>query len=417
MDQDVLRERKLQDLISVGVLAADVPRDVIDEVVAEHGRQARRSDGKLPPHVVVYLVMGLALFRGEDYEEVAARMIEPLTRLGACRSGDPVPTASAITQARKRLGPQVVREVFQRIAVPVADLLTVGAHLGSLRLVSFDGTTLDMPDTRPNAGAYGYPGSSGERAAFPQLRLLTLIEDGPRAPLAAAIAPCHGKGSGERTLLAGLLDHLEEGMLATADAGLFGFDLWCRAEQTGAELLWRVGAGPELPRVRDLGDGSYLALIYAPSVKTAARARLLQAARAGQETDPERARLVRVVEYEVEDRGDTTDRELFCLLTTLTDPATHPAPLLAHTYAERWEHETANKVLKELLDPAGRMLRSKSPELVEQEVFGLLLTQYTLAALMCRAASEAGLDPDRLSPTRTLRIVRRRVADPAAISP
>jgi len=152
-------------------------------------------------------------------------------------------------------------------------------------------------------------------------------------------------------------------------------------------------------------------------LSTAARARLLEAARAGREPDPERARLVRVVEYEVEDRGNAADRELFCLLTTLTDPVAHPASLLAHTYAERWEHETANKILKELLDPAGRMLRSKSPELVEQEVFGLLLTQYTLAALMCRAASEAGLDPDRLSPTRTLRIVRRRIADPAAISP
>jgi hypothetical protein len=169
--------------------------------------------------------------------------------------------------------------------------------------------------------------------------------------------------------------------------------------------------------VKDLGDGSYLALIYVPSVKTAARARLLEAARAGREPDPGRARLVRVVEYEVENRAAAADRELFCLLTTLTDPLTHPASLLAHTYAERWEHETANKILKELLDPAARMLRSKSPELVEQEVFGLLLTQYTLAALMCRAASEAGLDPDRLSPTRMLRIVRRRIADPAAISP
>ena len=126
------------------------------------------------------------------------------------------------------------------------------------------------------------------------------------------------------------------GVLDQGRSPLFGFGLWCRAEQTGAELLWRVGAGPELPRVKDLGDGSYLALIYAPSVKTAARARLLQAARAGQEVDPERTRLVRVVEYEVEDRGDKTDRELFCLLTTLTDPLTHPAPLLAHTYAERW---------------------------------------------------------------------------------
>ncbi|MEV6173126.1 hypothetical protein AB0L99_33575 [Streptomyces sp. NPDC051954] len=150
--------------------------------------------------------------------------------------------------------------------------MTVGAHLGSLRLVSFDGTTLDMPDTRSNASANGYPGSAGEGAAFPQLRLLTPIEDGPRAPWAATIALCHGKSSGERTLLARLLKYLEEDMLATADAGLFGFDLRCRAEQTGAELPWRVVAGPELPRVKDLGDGSYLTLIYAPPVKTAARA-------------------------------------------------------------------------------------------------------------------------------------------------
>ena len=389
---------------------------MIDEVVAEHGRQARRSDGKLPPHMVVYLVMGLALFRGEDYEEVAARMIEPLARLGACRSGDPVPTASAITQARKRLGPQVIREVFHRTAEPVADLLTVGAHLGSLRLVPSTAPPSTCP-TPPSTRTLTVPRIVRRARRLPPAASAHLDRGRPPRPAGRRDRPVPRQGKRRAYPARRAADHLQEGMLATADAGLFGFDLWCHAAQTGAELLWRVGAGPELPRVKDLGDGSYLALIYAPSVKTAARKRLLQAARAGRETDPERARLVRVVEYEVEDRGDVTARELFCLLTTLTDPLTHPAPLLAHTYAERWEHETANKILKELLDPAGRMLRSKSPELVEQEVFGLLLTQYTLAALMCRAASEAGLDPDRLSPTRTLRIVRRRIADPAAFSP
>ena len=158
-----------------------------------------------------------------------------------------MPTASAITQARKRLGPQVVREVFHRIAVPVADLLTVGAYLGSLRLVSFDGTTPDMPDTRSTVDAYGYPGSSGERAAFPQLRLLTLIEDGPRAPLTAAIAPCHGKGSGERTLLAGLLDYLQEGMLARTP-GCSGSICGAGPSRSGPSCCGESEPAPNCPR-------------------------------------------------------------------------------------------------------------------------------------------------------------------------
>jgi hypothetical protein len=126
---------------------------------------------------------------------------------------------------------------------------------------------------------------------------------------------------------------------------------------------------------------------------------------------------VRVVEYEVPDRGDTHSRELVCLLTTLLDPRQAPALDLAEGYHQRWEHESGNDEVKTVLRGPGRILRSKSPDMVRQEIYGYLLTHYALRALICRAATEADIDPDRVKFTRTVRIIRRRIADPAAFSP
>jgi hypothetical protein len=191
---------RLPEWISIGVLAGSVPRDEIDDAVRAFDRQARRSDGKLPPHVVVYLVMTLALFADDDYEEAVTRLSEPLARWGCWDRAWEVPTTSAVTQARKRVGSEPFARIFDRVAVPVADRLTRGAWLGHRRLVSIDGLEWDVPDTKDNAAAFGRAGSETIPSAFPKVRMPTLVETGSRAPIGAAIGPVAGKRSGEQTL-------------------------------------------------------------------------------------------------------------------------------------------------------------------------------------------------------------------------
>ena len=154
---------RLTDWVSLGVLTSSVPRDAVDEAVVVTGKRARRSDGKLPPHVMVYFAMALALFAGDDYEEVAARLTQTLASWGCWDRAWEVPTSGGITQARQRLGSAPLRELFSRVAVPAADLLTRGAFLGSWRLMSIDGFEWEVPDSEENAAAFGYPGTGDGR--------------------------------------------------------------------------------------------------------------------------------------------------------------------------------------------------------------------------------------------------------------
>lgn len=407
---------RLSEWISLGVLAGSVPRDAVDEAVLACGKQAKRSDGKLPPHVMVYFVMALALFADEDYEEVLTRLVEPLQRWGCWDEEWEIPGSSGITQARQRLGYEPVKELFEAVAVPVAEALTRGAWVAGRRVVSMDGAEWDAPDSDENAAAFGYTGGRG--SGFPKVRMLTLVESGSHAPIGAQLGPARGKGRGEQSMARRLYPLLEPDMLLLADRQFYSFTDWCAAADTGADLLWRVGESLVLPVAAMLADGSYLSVVFATRVRAAERERVLAAVRAGQDVpDPARARLVRVVEYQIPDRGQDGEPEVICLLTTITDPREAPAEVLAQTYHERWEHETGNGQLKTALRGPGRVLRSHSPEMVLQEIYGYLLTQYAVCALICRAATEADVDPDRVKFLRTVRVVRRRIGDPAAISP
>jgi hypothetical protein len=406
----------LTDWISVGVLAGSVPRDVIDEAVVQCDKQARRSDGKLPPHVMVYFAMAMALFADEDYEEVLTRLVEPLTRWGCWDPGWRIPGSSGITQARQRLGFEPVRQVFEQVAVPVCEELTRGGWLAGRRLMSIDGFEWDAPDSDANVEEFGYAGGTGHLSAFPKVRVVTVTECGSHATIGAGIGPAGGKGSGEQSLARHLYPLLEQGMLLMADRNFYGFADWCTAADTGADLLWRLGDVLDLPTVTVLGDGSYLSVVFGPRVRRPQRDRIIAAARAGEDIDAEHARVVRVVEYEVSDRGDDTGKDLICLLSTIMDPADAPAATLAQGYHDRWEHETGNQLKTHLRGP-GRVLRSQSPDMVRQEIYGYLLAHYAISALICRAATEADIDPDRVKFLRTVRIVRRRINDPAAFSP
>jgi Insertion element 4 transposase N-terminal len=410
---------RFTDQITFGVLAASVPRDAVDDAVAAAGRQARRRDGKLPPHVMVYFAMAMALFADEDYEEVAARLAGTLGSWGCWDGSWSAPTSGGIAQARHRLGWEPLAGLFATVAVPVADLLTRGAFLGSWRLMATGGFEWDAPDTRENAAAFGYAGKAAgdpDRPAFPKVRVVTISECGSHAVVDAETGGVAGKGAGEQSLARRLYARLDPGWLLIADRNSCAWQDWCAAAGSGAALLWRVKADLRLPLIEALPDGSYISVVMDPKITGKARDRLIEAAKAGHDLDPARARLVRVIEYEIPDReGDGRD-ELIALITTITSPAEAPAAALAGAYQQRWEHETGNDQLKTHLRGPGKVLRSKSPDMVRQEIYGYLLTHHALPALICHAATEADIDPDRVKFTRTVRIVRRAIA-PAAFPP
>ncbi|WP_370943388.1 IS4 family transposase [Amycolatopsis sp. cg5] len=403
------------DQVSLGVLVAAVDRDVIDAAIAACGVGAKRSDGKLPPRVVAVLTMAMCLFPDDDYEEVATKVTGSLSRFGCWDASWSVPTASGITQARKRLGPVVMEQVFEGVAQAVATSDTRGAWLRGWRLLAIDGFEVDLPDTAGNVEEFGYAGSGKHRSAFPKARVVALAECGTHAFLAARVG---AYATGEQTLAQELYPRLLADELLTADRNFYSWDAWDSASRTGAALLWRAPANLALPVVRVLSDGSYLTVLINPKVRGAGRRRqILDAAMAGDQIHPEEAHLVRVVEYDIPDRVGNGTGELIVLLTNITDSDDAAAEELAAAYHQRWEEETANDQLKTHLRGPGKILRSRLPELVHQEIWAWLTVHYALSVLIARAAEAADLDPDRISYSRVLRIARRSATGTAGFSP
>jgi len=403
------------DQVSLGVLVSSVPRDVIDAAVSACDVGAKRSGGKLPPHVVAYLTMGLWVFADDPYEEVATKVTGGLDRFGCWDAAWTVPTSSGITQARKRLGSTMTRLVFEQIAEPVATPTTRGAWLRDFRLLAIDGFDVDVPDSLDNAAEFGYATGGQGRSGYPKVRVVALSECGTHAFLAARIG---AYSVGEKTAARPLYSRLLPGDILTADRNFYSFTDWGLAAGTGAQLLWRAPTGLGLPVVKILHDGTYLSVLINPEIRSRARReRLLAAATAGEDLDPDQAHLVRVVEYDVPDLDGNGTGELIVLLTTIVDPGAARPDELAAGYHERWEQETGHDQLKTHLRGPGKILRSELPDLVHQEIWAWLIVQYAMAALITRAAEAADIDPDRLSYTRALRIVRRTSTGTAAFSP
>jgi len=366
---------------------------------------------------MVYFAMAMALFGDDDYEEIIVRLTGTLRGWGSWGEAWEVPTRGGITQARQRLGHEPPRELFAQVAVPAADAGTEGAFLGPWRLMTIDGFGWDVPDAKENAAEFGHGGTGGDAesgAGFPGARVVTISECASHAEVAAVIGPVTSKGSGEQSLARTLYPRLEEDRLLIADRNFYNWADWCTAADTGAALLWRVKSDLRLPVLELLPDGSYRSVLVSPKITGKTRGRLIEAARAGEDLDPGRARHVRVIEYEVPSRDGDRKGELIALITTITDPRQAPAGALARAYHERWEHETGNAQLKTCLRGPGEVLRSPRPDMVRQETYGYLLTHYAISALICQAATAAGVDPDRVKFKRTVRIIRRRAANPAS---
>jgi hypothetical protein len=404
---------RLTDRISLGVLADVIPRDVIEEVLTETERRERRTR-LLPAHVMVRFCQAMCLFFDDDYEEVMRKLVGSLQSMDSWSHSWHVPSTSAITQARQRLGAEPLRVLFERVAVPVAGHGTKGAWLRSRRLMAIDGFVLDIPDTDANAETFNRSQNGPHPSAFPQVRIVGLGECGSHAVVAAAVGSCR---TGEETLATELADSLEAGMLVMADRNFYGYPLWRKALATGADLLWRVQSGIKLPVVTTLPDGSYLSVVFRPKLRNYHRKDLIDAVRNGITPHPAQASVVRVVEYQIPDREGNGKHENIRIITNILDPHDIPAIELAAAYHERWEYEGLVDEIKTHQRGPARVLRSQSPDMVTQEVWALLLTHYSIRALMCRAADEADVDPDHLSFIRSLRVIRRQVTDQADFSP
>jgi hypothetical protein len=386
---------RLSDRISLGVIARAIPPARVQQVLAETGKASER-ERDLPAPVMVYYAIALALYMGSSTREVLRCLLEGLRWLWGAEAVK-VAGKSGISQARSRLGEAPLRRLYEELVQPIATPASKGAWYRSWRLASLDGSCLDVADTEENRAEFGMPGASRGESAFPQLRLVALVENGTHVLFGA----CLGRyAEGETTLAQAVLGALRPGMLCLADRYFFGYALWQRAASTGADLLWRVKGNLRLPRETVLPDGSYLSTIYPSEADRRHRTGGLQ---------------VRVAEYRLE--GIPEAEPLYRVLTTILDPQRAPAAELAALYHERWEIEVALAELKTQLRGARVVLRSKTPELVRQEVWGLLLAHFAVRGLMHEAALQADEDPDRLSFSHAVRVIRRKIPHFAALSP
>jgi Insertion element 4 transposase N-terminal/Transposase DDE domain len=386
---------RLSDHISLGVIARTFPLEQVRQVLAETGRASER-ERDLPAHVMVYYAIALALHMASGTREVLRCLLEGLRWLWGAEAVR-VAGKSGISQARTRLSEAPLRRLYERVVRPVATPATMGAWYREWRLVSLDGSCLDVADTAESCAAFGRPEAGRGESAFPQLRFVALVENGTHVLFGARLGAF---ADGETTLAHEALSALRPGMLCLADRQFFGHALWQGAAATGAELLWRVKRNLRLPREARLADGSYLSTIY-PSEKD--RRHRIRGVR------------MRVVEYRLE--GVAEAEPLYRLVTTILDPAQAPAEALAALYHERWEIEGALAELKTHLRGARVVLRSKTPELVKQEFWGLLLAHFAVRGLMHEAALRAGEDPDRLSFLHAVRVIRRKLPLFAALPP
>jgi Insertion element 4 transposase N-terminal/Transposase DDE domain len=387
---------RITDYVSLGVIARTFPSAQVLAILEATARNSvRRRD--LPAHVVVYYVIALALYMQSSYREVLRCLLEGIQWLRDPSATIKVAGKSGISQARTRLGWEPLRQLHEEVVKPIAVPATQGAWYGAWRLVSLDGSTLEVADEKVNEEAFGRPGASRGRSAYPQIRFVSLVENGTHVLFGSQM---DGYATGEITLAKAVLPCLHQGMLCLADRQFFGYELWKQARATGADLLWRVKKNLRLACENRLADGSYLSRIY-PSEREGR-----------QQTN---GIVVRVIDYELE--GVEGAEPIYRLVTSVLDHEKAPAQEMAALYHERWEIETALDELKTHLRGAQIVLRSKTPDLVRQEFYGLLLAHFAIRGLMHEAALQAKEDPDRLSFLHAVRVVRRKIPVFSAIPP
>ena len=390
-------------VISYGFLSTICPKKLIDDILVKLDKASKRVR-LFPAAAVEYFVITMSLWREAPVEEILRILVENINTVNKGKYIVNCPNKSSISEARTKLGSEVMRQLANEILKPVAPVDLQQAWYKSFRLMAFDGSTFNLPDENLNAEYYGYPSSKQGNPAFPQARVLGLVETGTHVVTAAEIGPYKcSETEMARTILGS--GKIQNDMLILADRGFYGYDLWSRALSTGAKLLWRAKLNLILSEEKRLPDGSYISIVYDSRNK--------------RDCTPIK---VRVIEYKLKDQKVNTDDKqnnvpFYRLLTNIFDHELAPADELAALYHERWEIESLYGEFKTGLCNNSTIIRSKTPMLVEQELWGLIILHFALRQLMSQVAWETELDPDRLSFKKTVYILRRKLPQFAAFSP
>lgn len=362
----------------LGELTQQVPFELVDEVLVSTGRvQERVRD--LPSRVVVYLLLAAGLFAELGYRQVWARLTAGLDGLSVAK-----PSSSALSQARRRLGIGPLRALFTVVAGPAAG----AARWRGLLVCAIDGTSMFVPDSPANLARYGRQTGTHGGSGYPMLRLVAVVACGTRTILDAVFAPLR---VGEISMAPSLLGCLRPGMLLLADRNFAVADLIGRINATGAQLLIRCKNGRKLPAISRLSDGSWLTVVGGVRV--------------------------RVIDAEITatlgGRKQHTGR--YRLITTLLEPHHHPAREIVALYHQRWEIETTYLELKSTI-LGGRVLRARTPDGVEQEVYALLVTYQALRLAIGDATlGHPTARPDRAGFTIALQAARDQLIHAAGV--
>lgn len=362
------------------------PTPVVEALLDRHGVASIR-EGKLPAVFLVYFVIALCLFRHKSMRETQRTLLDQLPLIGGRPRKDLIATRSAFTKARQRLGPDVLPALYAQCVKPLATSETPGAFFHGLRLVAIDGSTLAFTDTPETLAEFSGPGKTKDTASFPMGNLVVLVECGTRVVFGADLGPYT---TNESVLARKLLKHLHAGMLCLLDRGYIGYPWLKEAKPTGADFLIRLRGNMELPVLKRFNDGSYLSHILPPYADRKAGARPIR---------------VRVIEYTIAGKD-----EVYRLLTTLLDPEETSAQELAELYHERWEVETTLREVKAYLRGGSlNTFRSRTPELVRQELYGYLLAHYLVRRAIFDGARQDDVDPDVLSFTHAVSVLTRHI--------
>jgi hypothetical protein len=375
---------------SIALLPQIFPPNQVAQILTETGKTSQRRRA-LPSDFLTYYTIALAFFRNEPCKEVVRIVQEDLRETVQRQVRHTVPVKSAITKARIRLGLEPLKQLYAQVVTPRATPQTKGAWYRHWRTITLDGTSLATANSPSNDEAFGRANSKHGPSAFPLVRMVNLIESGTHMIFGTVLGAWK---EGETTLARGLLPLLHHGMLLLADRNFYGHHLWHEAVATGAALVWRVKDNLKLPVEHRLPDGSYLSTTTPPRGIA-------------------HGHRVRVIEYQL--HGSTT---VYRLITNILDPDEAPAEELACLYHERWEHENTLDELKTDLRGGGDVrLRSELPELVRQEIYGLLLAHYATRHVMHEAALASDRDPDTLSFSHTVYVLRRKLPQLVALPP
>ncbi|MEX2368928.1 MAG: IS4 family transposase [Candidatus Paceibacterota bacterium] len=377
--------------LGVGVLSLCYPLPIITRIISECGKSDKRIRD-LPAALMVYYVIALSLFPGVAYQSVLRWLLSGMQWLG--NHSFRIASRESLSDARQRLGVLPMQKLHEQMGLPMADRSLPGSHFKELLLVAIDGTTLALQDTQANAEEFGRPSNQHGEAVWPLARFVGLVECGTHLIFGASLG---GYKDSEITLAKSLTPRLGIGMLCLADRLFPGFELWKQYAATGAHLLWRAKTSVELKKIKDFPDGSYLAEWLPEEARKKGKT----------------AEVVRVIEYKLKDPGLDSDKDCtYRLFTTILDCTLATAEELAALYPQRWEIELTIKEGKTIFRKGRITLRSKKPDLVKQEFWGMILAHYLVRKMMAQAALDRKADPDKLSYEGCIEIIKSTQTGP-----